>query len=630
MAIKAQGQFTIIDMTDPIVSGSEPKDKVVGMLWLDTSKNPNELKRWDGENWITVSDPNIKEELEQTIQRVENAEIKLDPKKITAVVEANTTVLTSKEYIEKNYTSKEYAINNLANKSEIEVLNNNINAKVSQEEYDATIDEISGELTDFNGRLNQAEIDLKPQNITLTVEEHTTRLANKTELEGIEENAIEQVNSKIADISLSLDAINQRVEHTESGSKNYIKNSGNFKDTKNWLGDISISENNILARGEVKNSTSIPLEKNTYYTYTATIKLPTNYTVTENNLLNYSMVKKESANKKGVSGRFVDVKNGEKNIQPFSIGDVLVVQVKGDSFYIFEGLDFTLDFISNKTLTDIELSINDGETYDYIGSIAGNKVNFVTTDLKNGIYICNIKASTDTEIFTTQSFLLRVESMIVFDDNFEVMEILGTKDIRANEFTRICMRLKTRVDLEECTFSPIINPNIGSQPYYIKNIQFEKGSIPSDWIDSNELEELRKQIAEVYIGINEINSKVADIQTLTNEVGNLEQRVKMAEQKITADSITSTVMESITFGSKNYIRNSGEFSNKDFWTGNISVKNSELNCQGDVINNTQIPITKGETYVLSATVKLPSNFTMTENNLLDYIVIKTRGGELDD
>ena len=132
MSIKAQGQFTIIDMNDPIVSGSEPKDKVVGMLWLDTSKNPNELKRWDGENWITVSDPNIKEDLKQTIIRVQNAETKLHPDKITAVVEANTTVLTSKDYVKENYTTKEYAINNLANKSELEVLNNKINANTAR------------------------------------------------------------------------------------------------------------------------------------------------------------------------------------------------------------------------------------------------------------------------------------------------------------------------------------------------------------------------------------------------------------------------------------------------------------------------------------------------------------------
>lgn len=631
MAMVAQGQFTIIDMNDPIVSGTEPTDKVDGTLWLDTSVNPHEFKRWDDtkKQWIKVSDPSIKEELDQVIKKTESYDIQLKPSNITATVESNTTVLATKTYIGDNYTSKEYAINNLANKSELEILNNNINAKVSQDQYNAKMDEISGELTGFEGKINQAQIDLRPENITMVVEENTTKLANKTEVEEIEGSSIEEIKSKISEISLSLDSINQKVEHTESGSKNYIKNSGNFKDTANWMGNLSVVDGTLLATGEARNSTPIQLEKNTYYTYSATIKLPVRYTLTENNLLNYSVIKKEGAQtvSEGVSSRFVEVEN-EIGIKPMprvlGAEDALVVQVKGDSFNIFEGLDFTLDIITNKPLIDIELSVNDGEFYDYIGTISDGKVTFTTTDLRNGIYVCNIKASTETEIFTTQSFILRVESMVVFDDNFDEIEIIGARDIIPNEFVRVCLRLKTRGDLENCTLTPIIKPTL-SEPYYIKNIQFEKGSITSDWIDSNELDEVRKQIAELTIGINEINAKVSEVQSLTNDLGHLETRLKLAEQKITSSAITSTVMESVTFGAKNYIRNSGEFKNTEFWQGTVSANAMELNCKGDVINNTQIPIEKGETYVLSATLKLPINFTMTENNLLDYIMVQNGG-----
>ena len=56
MAIVAAAQYTITDLSDPVQQGAEPAAPVVGMLWLDTSSTPNELKRWDGTNWDVVND----------------------------------------------------------------------------------------------------------------------------------------------------------------------------------------------------------------------------------------------------------------------------------------------------------------------------------------------------------------------------------------------------------------------------------------------------------------------------------------------------------------------------------------------------------------------------------------------
>lgn len=49
---KGRGLFTIYDMNDPIVSGVEPNPKFENMLWLDTSKVPNQLKRWENGKWV--------------------------------------------------------------------------------------------------------------------------------------------------------------------------------------------------------------------------------------------------------------------------------------------------------------------------------------------------------------------------------------------------------------------------------------------------------------------------------------------------------------------------------------------------------------------------------------------------
>ena len=50
-----QAQHTIVDLSDPIVSGTAPTSPAVNTLWLDTSKSPAVLKRWTGDAWEEVS-----------------------------------------------------------------------------------------------------------------------------------------------------------------------------------------------------------------------------------------------------------------------------------------------------------------------------------------------------------------------------------------------------------------------------------------------------------------------------------------------------------------------------------------------------------------------------------------------
>lgn len=54
-----QAQHTIVDLSDPIVSGTAPASPVANMLWLDTSMTPSVLKRWTGSKWEQVSKPTV-------------------------------------------------------------------------------------------------------------------------------------------------------------------------------------------------------------------------------------------------------------------------------------------------------------------------------------------------------------------------------------------------------------------------------------------------------------------------------------------------------------------------------------------------------------------------------------------
>lgn len=86
--IIAAAQYTIVDLFDPIQSGTEPAVKVDGMLWLDTSKMQNVLKRWDEskQTWVTVSDTEIVEKVEE----LETSFVAVDGEVRTLVRETTT------------------------------------------------------------------------------------------------------------------------------------------------------------------------------------------------------------------------------------------------------------------------------------------------------------------------------------------------------------------------------------------------------------------------------------------------------------------------------------------------------------------------------------------------------------
>ncbi|MDA1918288.1 carbohydrate binding domain-containing protein [Bacillus cereus group sp. BcHK140] len=110
----ANGQITILDLNDAILSGTAPKNPVDGTLWIDTSVNPNILYSWSSvsSKWIeqTLSieglDPNFNQEVENLktfvakasndgiIQTSEKLNVKLLLVEITGDILAGTTLPT--------------------------------------------------------------------------------------------------------------------------------------------------------------------------------------------------------------------------------------------------------------------------------------------------------------------------------------------------------------------------------------------------------------------------------------------------------------------------------------------------------------------------------------------------------
>lgn len=125
-----------------------------------------------------------------------------------------------------------------------------------------------------------------------------------------------------------------------------------------------------------------------------------------------------------------------------------------------------------------------------------------------------------------------------------------------------------------------------------------------------------------------------DNQTYKSDKENLESSIQKNTSRIDVldNSIDLKVSESIAkvgIGANNYIKNSGEFSNMDFWVGDIALNNKELNANGEILNTTDIEIQPNETYVYSVTLKLPNDFVVTETNLLNYVILGGKYGTVN-
>lgn len=86
MAIIANAQITIVDLSDPIISNTTPPSPSQDMLWLDTSKTPNVLKRWNGSSWVVVNDTKNLENKVTTLQ----TDFKTEQGKISSLIKETT------------------------------------------------------------------------------------------------------------------------------------------------------------------------------------------------------------------------------------------------------------------------------------------------------------------------------------------------------------------------------------------------------------------------------------------------------------------------------------------------------------------------------------------------------------
>lgn len=234
MAIIAAAQFTIRDANDIIAQATEPSDKNVGLLWLDTSTDPYQLKMWNGSTWEIVNDPEYLEialgDLNDALGELNDAlgdlsDIEYDDL-ITYVKTIDANVLVNEEAIEINHTT----ITNVEN-----VLTG-VQTQVSKVDSRVTInedgienlvtktDEQGTRITEVSQQADRIDLIVTSESdessVSLT-ESAMEFISENVEIDAgrIDLNANESFTSTVGEV----DALQTRIKQTEDALTGYVK-----------------------------------------------------------------------------------------------------------------------------------------------------------------------------------------------------------------------------------------------------------------------------------------------------------------------------------------------------------------------------------------------------------------------
>jgi phage minor structural protein len=69
-SLKARAEQTFIDVSDGVVSGIEPANPTEGLLWIDTNRTPNMLKKYINGQWVDLGE--LDTEISEKIQAIDN------------------------------------------------------------------------------------------------------------------------------------------------------------------------------------------------------------------------------------------------------------------------------------------------------------------------------------------------------------------------------------------------------------------------------------------------------------------------------------------------------------------------------------------------------------------------------
>lgn len=481
--------------------------------------------------------------------------------------------------------------------SSISILNEAIKLSVSKEEYEKHYDDVIK-------RLNEAELKIEPDAITSTVikSEEFNGVVNQVQSQ-ITQNAdkIDQtikdnnenfsnIKQELGNISLNVLQTNASLQGLDLGKQNKIRNSGEYPDTKFWSDNCELIDGVLQIIGVAENSTPIPIDKKTTYMYSATMKSTAEIQNTGNIPLTYVVTKLASS-------KDVPVKNpstGEirnKRVYSFSrvneptvitcSGDIFcsptllvgssgdpappedtlpIFEVNSDRYFISRNQSLEVSFQTSRPISKVDFSLDNGRNFTKEGTIKDSTVTIDTTDLNSAIYTCRLKCAFEDGVEAmSKAFSLIVEDVVVEDEVFEKIEVITHDKIHNTDWVRVAIKLTTKKNLGVgYSITPKVDTGVPANKWWLKNIQFKKGTILTDWelaIEDRKDIILEESRAELKVEADKIMSTVkkkVGKDTFDSALEQTAEEIKArvtyadfeAQIKITAQEINSKVSNS--------------------------------------------------------------------------------------
>lgn len=138
----------------------------------------------------------------------------------------------------------------------------------------------------------------------------------------------------------------------------------------------------------------------------------------------------------------------------------------------------------------------------------------------------------------SNNFTIRINKLpIITDEIFESIELLTDPDIIAGKYVRVAIRLKSKSEIPNAVINPKLSlPNNS----IIKNIQWEKGTIMTDYRES--IAELSSKSSVMKIDLDGITTTVTSHDNrLENAESTIIQNADKIEQKVSVDGVISAI-----------------------------------------------------------------------------------------
>ncbi|MGL5715723.1 MAG: hypothetical protein ACRCX2_22060, partial [Paraclostridium sp.] len=113
----------------------------------------------------------------------------------------------------------------------------------------------------------------------------------------------------------------------------------------------------------------------------------------------------------------------------------------------------------------------------------------------------------NTNTLLSNNFNINIDKKnYIEDDIFEKIEVITQKELKKGEYVRVAIKLKSKTDIN----NKKINVRVKNEEFKLKNIQWEKGTVLTDYRPS--VAEVTKKSANLKITTEEITSKVEKIE----------------------------------------------------------------------------------------------------------------------